>query len=236
MTPYPYSIRESPRAKRASLRATLRDGLVVVLPRGGDPAEIPRLLHRYRRWIERTMRRMERDRKVLLPETLDAKPEEIILRGLDRSWEVRYLSAPKEPLTLTELPGNLIELRGNLRATLKMREKLQEWLRQHARRFLAEELEAASAATGYSYAGLHVGKQKSAWGICSQSKRISLNRNLLFFPPELLRLVIVHELCHTRRMDHSPDFWALVAAHVPDLQTRRKELRTAWRYVPEWAK
>jgi predicted metal-dependent hydrolase len=37
--------------------------------------------------------------------------------------------------------------------------------------------------------------------------------------------VLIHELMHLRRMDHSPRFWALVAAACPDYQNARQWLR-----------
>ena len=36
------------------------------------------------------------------------------------------------------------------------------------------------------------------------------------FPPECLKYVAVHELCHTRQKNHSAAFWALVRGAVPD--------------------
>jgi predicted metal-dependent hydrolase len=64
---------------------------------------------------------------------------------------------------------------------------------------------------------------------------LSLNESLVFLPQHLVRYVMVHELAHTRRMDHSPQFWALVQAHEAAWKERRAELRDAWRRVPPWA-
>jgi hypothetical protein len=36
--------------------------------------------------------------------------------------------------------------------------------------------------------------------------------------------VLIHELMHLRRMDHSRKFWKLVAAHCPDYQAARRWL------------
>jgi predicted metal-dependent hydrolase len=37
--------------------------------------------------------------------------------------------------------------------------------------------------------------------------------------------VLIHELMHLRRMDHSPAFWKLVAQACPDYKALRAELR-----------
>ena len=37
--------------------------------------------------------------------------------------------------------------------------------------------------------------------------------------------VIIHELMHLKRMDHSPQFWKLVASACPDFERARRYLR-----------
>ena len=44
-------------------------------------------------------------------------------------------------------------------------------------------------------------------------------------PPDVCDYVLVHELMHLRRMDHSPAYWQLVADACPDYVTHRQWLR-----------
>jgi hypothetical protein len=48
---------------------------------------------------------------------------------------------------------------------------------------------------------------------------------LAFAPAFVLEYVVVHELCHIRERNHSPAFWALVAAHLSDYAPARQWLR-----------
>lgn len=59
----------------------------------------------------------------------------------------------------------------------------------------------------------------SQWGSCSPKGIIMLNAALLFVAPEVLRYVIVHELAHRKRADHSPQYWAWVSWAMPEYET-----------------
>lgn len=50
----------------------------------------------------------------------------------------------------------------------------------------------------------------SRWGSCSTSGTMSFSWRLAFAPVAVMRYVVMHELAHTRHMDHSADFWATV--------------------------
>ncbi|MCX6360369.1 MAG: M48 family metallopeptidase [Armatimonadetes bacterium] len=66
--------------------------------------------------------------------------------------------------------------------------------------------------------------QYSRWGSCSAAGTISLNFRLLFAPPSVLDAIIVHELAHTRHMNHSPQFWAVVRQAMPDYDAAERWL------------
>ena len=44
-------------------------------------------------------------------------------------------------------------------------------------------------------------------------------------PPAVRDYVLIHELMHLRRLDHSPAYWKLVAAACPDYRDARQWLR-----------
>jgi len=67
--------------------------------------------------------------------------------------------------------------------------------------------------------------QKSRWGSCGIHNDININWLLIIAPPEVLEYVVVHELCHIKIRNHSAHFWALVAEHLPDYQSRRHWLK-----------
>lgn len=57
---------------------------------------------------------------------------------------------------------------------------------------------------------------KKAWGYCSGAAVLSFNWRLVFYPPEILKYIVVHEMCHLVEKGHSQRFWNLVATIYPD--------------------
>lgn len=62
------------------------------------------------------------------------------------------------------------------------------------------------------------------WGSCSQRGTVTLNPELVKAPLSCIDYVLVHELCHRIVPDHSPRFFRLLTAHVPDWERRRGQL------------
>ncbi len=112
---------------------------------------------------------------------------------------------------------------------------LKRWLQHQGRIHLTPWLEQVSAETGLSYHKVQIRGQKSRWGSCSSRGTISLNYNLLFLRPELVRSLIIHELCHTVQLNHSASFYQLWAQFLPDYQELRAEMKQARDQVPWWA-
>jgi predicted metal-dependent hydrolase len=78
---------------------------------------------------------------------------------------------------------------------------------------------------GLTVARVSVRDQRSRWGSCGRDGLICLNWRLVLMPEWIRDYVIVHELMHLRRMDHSPKYWRLVAAAYPAYEAARQWLR-----------
>lgn len=87
---------------------------------------------------------------------------------------------------------------------------------------------------GLDIADVRINSAKTRWGSCSDKKVINLSWKLIAADPRLIDYVIVHELCHTRRMNHSAAFWADVEAYIPDYHERRAALKDVQRILAEY--
>jgi predicted metal-dependent hydrolase len=97
--------------------------------------------------------------------------------------------------------------------------------RRLARRQLPERLLQLAAQHGLTVSRISVRNQKWRWGSCSPSGHICLNWRLVLMPDFVREYVLIHELMHLKRLDHSPKFWKLVAAACPQCQAARSWLR-----------
>ena len=78
---------------------------------------------------------------------------------------------------------------------------------------------------GLEVARVSVRNQRWRWGSCSRKGRICLNWRLVQMPDSVRDYVMIHELMHLKRMDHSPKFWKLVAEACPGFKAARAWLR-----------
>ena len=97
--------------------------------------------------------------------------------------------------------------------------------RERAREELPKRLLEIAAEHGLTVTGVSVRNQRTRWGSCGRDGKISLNWRLVLMPASVRDYVLVHELMHLRRLDHSPAFWRLVAAACPDYREARQWLR-----------
>ena len=98
-------------------------------------------------------------------------------------------------------------------------------LRERAGRELPARLLELAAVHGLTVARVSVRNQKWRWGSCSRTANICLNWRLIRMPDYVRDYVMIHELMHLKRMDHSPRFWRFVATACPEYQTARRWLR-----------
>lgn len=75
--------------------------------------------------------------------------------------------------------------------------------------------------------GLRLRAMSSLWGSLSPRDVVSLDLALVLGPRPAFEYVLVHELCHLLRPDHSPAFWWEVEQRLPQWREQRAWLRSA---------
>lgn len=78
---------------------------------------------------------------------------------------------------------------------------------------------------GVTYGKITIRNQKSKWGSCSSKGNLNFNCLLMLMPTEVQDYIVVHELCHRKEMNHSPQFWAEVRKVLPDYENQKLWLK-----------
>jgi predicted metal-dependent hydrolase len=100
------------------------------------------------------------------------------------------------------------------------------FLRKEAKRILPARVHELADIHGFTVSDIKIQSSKSRWGSCSSSKSINLSLYLLLLPAYLIDYVILHELCHTKEMNHSVKFWQWMdKVTLGKSQSLRKELK-----------
>lgn len=216
---YPYQLVHSKKAKYVRIKLSNNGDLSVVLPRGLSPKFAHEFIKTKSSWVESNLSKLpSKSHNQRAPEALD-------LKLLGEYWMVDYIQKTDETLSLVELPESNLRISGNYKNTELLYKTINHWCKKKSRNIFVQMLEELAELHGFHYQGLSIRAQKTRWGSCSSKKNINLNCKLLFMPEEVVRYVMIHELCHTLEMNHSKRFWALVEDCDPDYKNNRKKLK-----------
>ena len=98
-------------------------------------------------------------------------------------------------------------------------------LRAQAYEELPARLQALAEQHGLQVTRISIRNQRTRWGSCGRDGHVCLNWRLVAMPDWVRDYVMIHELMHLKRLDHSPAYWRLVAAAYPRFREARQWLR-----------
>lgn len=220
----PFAVRVSLRARRLTARVHVGGRVEIVVPVGVSPKTVRDFVHRFTPWIDRKVAAMQ-----CITQAQGAVPSSVDFAFGNEHFDVDWQTAAKHSLALQ---GSTLIVRAPDDGAARV--LLQGWLKRAAAERLAPSLLRLANELNYSVARVAIRSQRTRWGSCSSRGTVSLNCSLVFLRPEVVRYLFVHELAHTKHMNHSLSFWRLVEQLEPDCRALDRELLAGWRTVPAW--
>lgn len=206
------------RRKRMSL-TFVGDELVVRVPYGCTQAQINELILSNTNWILKN--RQRRTEHIGLPVTYEQGEK---IRLLGKVYEIVFVNSDRffEPYLDGE---HLITAVCDDYNASFVKDRIDSFIAKLAAETISGRMEIACALVGLHPQKLTLRKMSTRWGSCSANGNISLNLNMIQFPVECIDYVCIHELCHLKHMDHSKDFWEMVACFCPQWKKLRETMK-----------
>ncbi len=203
------TLRRSRRSRRLSLRVSQLDGRVTMsLPLRTPLREARVFALEKEGWIRQALsKRPDAARPVIGGQVLFEGCEVNIVAGKGRV--AKYVDGQ---ITVPDTPHRVAP-------------RLVAFLKLTARTRLRAASDRYAAALGTTYGRLTIRDTRSRWGSCSSEGNLMYSWRLVMAPPEVLDYVAAHEVSHLLEMNHSPDYWRVVASIYPDYKAPRAWLR-----------
>ncbi len=125
-----------------------------------------------------------------------------------------------------EAAGGLIRLYAPALITAEeSRLWLEKWLREQLAGALSKLVVQWCRSIGVAVGRVTIRRMRSRWGSCNATRgSITINSELIHYPPACLEYVVVHELLHLLVPRHDRHFYALLDRYLPGWAEARREL------------
>lgn len=149
---------------------------------------------------------------------------------IGKSYRLKFQLDPKlSRITTRVTNGSELLIRSNRpladkSVQFKARAAAERALRREAEKLLPARLADLAGRHGIKYKSIKIKKMTSRWGSCSSQNAITLNFYLMQLPWELIDHVLIHELIHTKHLNHSAAFWAEFERAYPGAKATRKQI------------
>lgn len=203
------TLRRSRRSRRLSLRVSQLDGRVTMsLPLRTPLREAQVFAQEKEGWIRQALSKRPDPARVMIGGRILFEGREVdIIAGKGRV--AKYVDGQ---ITVPDCPERVAP-------------RIAAFLKLTARMRLQQASDHYAAALGTRYGRLTIRDTRSRWGSCSSEGNLMYSWRLVMAPPDVLEYVAAHEVSHLLEMNHSPDYWRVVASIYPDFKTPRAWLR-----------
>lgn len=198
------------RSKRHSISIKINENgeVFVRCPLKYPKDELLKIINNKRQWIEKCVNDISNKKLQNKDYYMFNK---ILLNG--KSYDIK-----KVDRTLI-IGANILKIKGN-----DVKKTLICWLKKQAQALLFKRLDLVSNFVGKDYTQATLMNARKKWGSCDNRKNIKLNYRLVMLDNKYIDYVCLHELTHTKYMNHSKLFWNEVSKFMPNWKQIKTEM------------
>jgi len=119
-------------------------------------------------------------------------------------------------LTIVLADRNKNKLSNNVLLAAAVKKQLEKYFKQQAEEIIPQKVVTYSQLTSLTPTSVKIRQYRSRWGSCNNRGELSFNYLLMMLPISVINYVVIHELCHLKHLNHSKEFWQLVAKFSPN--------------------
>ncbi len=200
---------ENSRAKAFSIKVNINGEITVSVPKKGKLKDAVKFVDEKSEWIKKTLLKMK------------SKSDSQFVWDEKTKFKTKYCDVKIIPsdvqYVLIHLDENLLEIQypqekdvasPEIQAGIKF--GITETLRLEAKDYLPGRVKYLADKFGFKYNRIFIKHQKSKWGSYSSRGNINLNLELMLLPDELIDFIILHELAHSKYLNHGKEFHRLL--------------------------
>jgi predicted metal-dependent hydrolase len=196
------------------------NGIEVLRPANRSDDDVASFLECNRIWIIDQLHRVERLRKIRVPERLTG---EILYRGERTVVRIEETRSNSRGNRVGLVDGKIVVQRSSGSAVPAWR-SLENWLRRQARIEIEKHVSTVCARLRQSPRRIYIMGQRTKWGNCSSQRNLSFNWRLIMAPAPVFEYLVTHEAVHLAVPDHSAKFWLTVQSLCRDTERAKQWL------------
>jgi predicted metal-dependent hydrolase len=238
-------VRSSAKAQHRRLSLSHQGTLEVVIPARSVPStwDVVGYLESNRRWIERATARTSPQREAYQESLRAGLPTHLDFPLASELWLVEY--RPTQASSVTIKPAGLRWVEANRQVfalTISGAVDDQELVRLALIRFTTKRAKQVippfawevCREIGAQPTSITVNNRKSAWGVCTRTGDIRIDRRVAFLPRDLARQIVLHEAAHLRHLNHSQRFYDELYSYQGSSKEAEKSVKKAISFIPAW--
>lgn len=192
--------------------------ITVRAPQGASDDDIRRIVDCKRQWILEKLRHPQKYRNRLHP------PGKEVVNG----ESAPYLGKEYR-IELVETETKQVEFARQFLVPAiqqaKRRQVLTDWYIARAKEIILPRSEMHARELGVKFTGAKIVDNRYRWGSCTATDILTFNWRLIKAPMFVIDYVIVHEVAHLMEANHTPRFWGIIRARIPNMEKAKAWLK-----------